>query len=187
MHLDIKPCNFLIFSEGCVKIGDFGLCKRINNSNDTSDNFEGDSVYLAPEILSTKQSKDVTYKSDIFSLGLSILEVLCKIELPQAGVLWTQIRTECFSIPEDFLKHSNLKTIPHNMLALVTAMISYSPNNRPDINTILETFPELKSRYIKLSLERNYTRYFNPDTFLPGDRDFNFGYVKRSNSYKNDY
>lgn len=58
---------------------------------------EGDCRYIAPEILQSKFSK----AADIFSLGITILEVACKIELPQNGYLWHVLRSGI--LPENYL------------------------------------------------------------------------------------
>lgn len=49
---------------------------------------EGDSKYLAPEVLSGKFSM----KADIFSLGITLLELACDLDLPANGKLWHELR-----------------------------------------------------------------------------------------------
>lgn len=53
-----------------------------------SDAQEGDAKYLAPEILN-----DVIGKSnDIFSLGVTLMELACDLDLPSHGESWQLIR-----------------------------------------------------------------------------------------------
>lgn len=52
------------------------------------DAVEGDSKYLAPEVLSGYFSK----KADIFSLGITLLELACDLDLPANGTLWHELR-----------------------------------------------------------------------------------------------
>ena len=59
---------------------------------------EGDPKYLAPELLEGRFSK----AADIFSLGISLLEVACDLELPQGGEAWQQLRHR--EIPKAFLQ-----------------------------------------------------------------------------------
>ena len=71
--MDIKPTNFFVNSEGCIKIGDFGLTQK--QGFDSDDDFEGDCIYLAKEVLEYMSVKQITNKSDVFSIGLSLLEI----------------------------------------------------------------------------------------------------------------
>lgn len=56
---------------------------------------EGDSRYLAPEVMQGQ----VTTKADVFSLGLTLLEVACSVDLPKQGALWHTLR-QGKSLPE---------------------------------------------------------------------------------------
>lgn len=81
-HLDLKPDNLLI-KDDVVKISDLGLTRK-NYLKRTSELEEGDSRYLAREVLNYHPSIDLT-KSDIFSLGLTIFEMLTLETLPNSG------------------------------------------------------------------------------------------------------
>lgn len=59
---------------------------------------EGDSRYIAPEILSGRFTK----AADIFSLGITILELAYNLELPKNGHLWHVLRSG--HLPDDFFK-----------------------------------------------------------------------------------
>ena len=77
VHLDIKPANLLISDVGMVKIGDFGMAAEQGIGEDGR---EGDTRYLAPELL---QSSDRQPSADIFSLGLTLYEIC--VPPPQHG------------------------------------------------------------------------------------------------------
>jgi serine/threonine-protein kinase ULK/ATG1 len=49
MHRDLKPDN-IFFSNGVVKLGDFGFCKSLEKANMTK-TMLGSPIYMAPEIL----------------------------------------------------------------------------------------------------------------------------------------
>jgi serine/threonine protein kinase len=192
IHFDIKPGNFLIDEYGCVKLGDFGLSRNSSTLKKGEDIFEGDSIYIAPEFFTTG-NKIISNKVDVFSLGLSIIEILCKVELPQNGKLWKTIRSENFTIPEEFLNNSNIK-ISDKMILLIKKLLIINLEERPSIISLLEAgeFEELNKRYKKL-LRNEYIRYLNPKQFNTNENDDDeeilsaviFG--KRSNSYKIDF
>ena len=52
VHLDIKPSNFFVKLDGTVKLGDFGLALSLEQIPKLKDDdVEGDSIYMAPELL----------------------------------------------------------------------------------------------------------------------------------------
>ncbi|EPZ33572.1 Protein kinase, catalytic domain-containing protein [Rozella allomycis CSF55] len=70
IHRDIKPSNILFNSFGQVKICDFGVSRQLTNS--IANSFVGTSSYMAPERI---QGTDYTVHSDVWSLGLTIIEL----------------------------------------------------------------------------------------------------------------
>ena len=52
IHLDIKPSNFFVAKDHTVKLGDFGKAIHLNAVESVIDSdVEGDTVYMAPELL----------------------------------------------------------------------------------------------------------------------------------------
>ncbi|KAJ2899506.1 Protein kinase byr1 [Zalerion maritima] len=70
MHRDIKPSNVLVNSRGSIKLCDFGVSGELVNS--VADTFVGTSTYMAPERI---QGEKYTVKSDVWSFGLTIMEL----------------------------------------------------------------------------------------------------------------
>ncbi|CAM6009425.1 unnamed protein product [Sphagnum balticum] len=71
IHRDIKPSNFLVNHKGEVKISDFGVSAVLGNSMDQRQSFVGTCTYMSPERISGNK---YGYESDIWSLGLTLLE-----------------------------------------------------------------------------------------------------------------
>ena len=91
VHLDIKPSNFFVKSNGTVKLGDYGLAQEIQGiSQLKDDDVEGDSIYMAPELLQNNINKSdkISTKADIFSLGATLLELASGMNLPKNGIIW---------------------------------------------------------------------------------------------------
>lgn len=91
-HLDIKPENILINKKGDFKICDFGRASLIDceERHIFNEVLEGDRRYLAMEVL--QDNYDDLAGADIFSLGISVYELLSMEELPHNGIEWTLLR-----------------------------------------------------------------------------------------------
>jgi len=80
IHRDIKPSNILIDERGLVRVADFGLAKSTLGSGGTSSGgprtkaFMGTVGYAAPE--QRKKEAMIDFRSDIFSLGVTLYEML---------------------------------------------------------------------------------------------------------------
>ncbi|KAM0862001.1 hypothetical protein ACQ4PT_045532 [Festuca glaucescens] len=74
LHLDLKPANILVDNHMVPKITDFGLsrCLDIEQTRAFTSNLCGSQGYLAPEFYSGQ----IAFTSDIYSLGVIILEIL---------------------------------------------------------------------------------------------------------------
>jgi len=72
IHRDLKPANLMLDGTGKIRITDFGLAS-IAASLEGVDAKAGTPAYMAPEQL---EGKEVTVKSDLYSLGLVLYEIL---------------------------------------------------------------------------------------------------------------
>ena len=81
IHRDLKPANIMVTPEGSVKLLDFGLAKRVANSEDSgtaqTETMEGAVIgtftYMSPE---QAEGKPLDARSDMFSFGAVLYELL---------------------------------------------------------------------------------------------------------------
>lgn len=78
VHRDIKPSNFMLNSRGQIKLLDFGIAKNVEKNvgytPTTTTHMMGTPMYMSPEQIN--ESKSVDYRSDIYSLGVVLWQLV---------------------------------------------------------------------------------------------------------------
>ena len=71
IHRDLKTQNIFI-SRGRLVLGDFGISKRLDHTQDLANTYIGTPYYMSPELFNYQS---YSFKSDIWSLGCVIYEL----------------------------------------------------------------------------------------------------------------
>jgi serine/threonine protein kinase len=162
VHRDIKPENIMVRKDGIVQIMDFGLAKLKGNVSRLTR--EGSTVgtagYMSPEQI---QGQDADHRSDIFSLGVLLYELLTG-QLPFRGVHETALAYEIVNV--DAAPMSTVKPeIAPELDRIVLECLAKEPNERYQSGK--EISKEL--RRIKRESGKQHTSRISP-TSLPPSR-----------------
>ncbi|KAA6389774.1 MAG: putative CMGC kinase, CK2 family [Streblomastix strix] len=142
MHRDLKPANIFMNEDGSVRLGDFGLVKDITDKEYATK--AGTNAYMAPEGHLTKK---LDFKSDIFSLGIIIFQLLTNqhpFDAPSEAEMIEKIKKG---------KASKLPGwVSAEMKKIVEAMLSADASKRPTTEQIMEQ--ETIRLYLKMQEDK---------------------------------
>ncbi|SPO24266.1 related to GCN2 - ser/thr protein kinase [Ustilago trichophora] len=180
IHRDLKPSNVLMYANGDVKIGDFGLATNalqiadgnaghlggtaeLAESTDLTGDL-GTFLYTAPE-LRAKGGTKYNFKVDVYSLGIIFFEMLASQRVYRTGMerilLIRELRNRGVGLPAVW-PHSKLE----KQTALIRQMLDHDPDRRPSPLEILKSDllpPKMEDDYIEecLRLMANPTSAYN--------------------------
>jgi predicted Ser/Thr protein kinase len=125
IHRDIKPANIIIDPHGQVKITDFGIARLETSDLTHEGQLLGTPNYMAPErILGHK----VDHRTDIFSLGVVIYELLTR-QKPFQGENLTMVSHRI--VYEPFVPPRHYAPgLPAGVVAVLERALEKKPENR---------------------------------------------------------
>lgn len=133
IHRDLKAANILLSSNGDVFLSDFGVSASMRDSK-RRQTFVGTPCWMAPEVLEQKAGYD--YKADIWSLGITALE-LAQGSAPYQNCHPLKVMKNIIEQPSP--------TLPKNagwsseFQAFVADCLQKDPQRRPSIDQLCAT------------------------------------------------
>ena len=148
VHRDLKPQNVFIVSDPSVvggeriKILDFGIAKLVDDMGSAINTHSmlmlGTPMYMSPE--QCKSSAKVDQRSDIYSLGCMLFEMVCG-KPPFAGDSGELIAKHQLVTPPSV--RSLVPELPPVLDQIITAMLAKNPDERPQtMSAVLDLLEE---------------------------------------------
>jgi tRNA A-37 threonylcarbamoyl transferase component Bud32 len=170
LHRDLKPANILFAANGRPCLADFNL----SYGNDVpaarpEDDFGGSLPYMSPEQLEVhlgrRSASEVGEASDIYSLGVSLWEMLCgqplfKSRAPQASrhdIYLDQLQAR-HQVEARFHRDLN---VPRELASQLRRMIAVEPSERPtarEVRRVLRLSTSAATRQFMAMTDKGWTR-----------------------------
>ena len=125
VHRDIKPANLMILKNGAIKVTDFGIARITDQSKTATGTVLGTPSYMSPEQLAGKK---VDGRSDIFSLGVCLYELLAG-EKPFTGDSVATLVTSIVNTPHRPIQQLDSK-IPEGVARVIDRALQKDPEKR---------------------------------------------------------
>lgn len=174
IHRDIKPSNVLVtpnpsFGE-LVKVLDFGIAKLLQSDSSQTNYYLGTWAYSSPEQI---EGKELDNRSDIYSLGVMMFEMLTGKMPVQANTnsFGGWYRAHHFHSPRSFSESIPQLALPPELESLVMRCLAKNPGDRPQkISEILQVIASLEQHHSSTPLViQNYDTPASRQTNTPQD------------------
>jgi eukaryotic-like serine/threonine-protein kinase len=125
IHRDIKPSNIMLTQDSDVRIIDFGIALVADSDISSINGIAGSPSYMSPEQV---QSLELTNRSDLYSLGAVMYELLSGSRPFRAGNLQKLLHQIVYATPPPL--HTLRKDIPEELESIVALALQKDPGKR---------------------------------------------------------
>lgn len=132
IHRDLKPDNFLVASDGTIKIADFGLSAKLDYDDERKYTMCGTPNYLCPELVA-RTNKGHSYEVDIWAIGVCAFAMLTghpPFESNRKNLTYEYIRNCQYRFPSDI-------PLSHEARDFIKSILQIRPERRPNAQDLM--------------------------------------------------
>jgi serine/threonine protein kinase len=161
VHRDLSPSNLMVSMEGTVKVVDFGVAKaRFRSTETQAGTIMGKVAYLSPEQCTTGE---IDHRSDIFSLGIVMYEMLTNSRLFKRETDYETLRSIARDNP--IAPSAIVPNLPRGLDEVVLRALAKDPDKRYHTAHAMLDALEHVAEKAGMSITSNVLRRYMRDLF----------------------
>jgi serine/threonine protein kinase len=156
IHRDVKPSNIMLTLDNDVRVIDFGIALIKDSDVSRIEGIAGSPSYMSPEQV---QSADITPRSDIYSLGAVMYELLTGYRPFRANSLSKLLHQIVYATPPPV--HTLRTDIPEELEQIVVTALQKDPDARfPNglefAGALTRLYQTLRNQYDRLDKQEQF-------------------------------
>ena len=156
IHRDIKPSNVMLTIDNDVRIIDFGIAIVSDSEVSRIEGIAGSPSYMSPEQV---QSEELTSRSDLYSLGAVMYELLTGFRPFRADNLSKLLHQIVYATPPPI--HTYRDDLPEQLENVVTAVMLKEPEQRIASGAAMaaeltRVYKDLRQKYDNLDNQEHF-------------------------------
>jgi len=156
IHRDVKPSNIMLTVDNDVRIIDFGIAIVTDSDISRIEGIAGSPSYMSPEQV---QSAEITNRSDLYSLGAVMYELLTGFRPFRANNLAKLLHQIVYATPPPI--HSVRSEIPEEMEKVAAVALQKDPDKRYKNGLdfaaeLTRVYQQLKDQYAKIDKQERF-------------------------------
>jgi serine/threonine protein kinase len=156
IHRDVKPSNIMLTLDNDVRIIDFGIALVTDSAVSRIEGIAGSPSYMSPEQV---QSAEITPRSDIYSLGAVMYELLTGFRPFRANNLSKLLHQIVYATPPPI--HTLRSDIAEDLEELVSRALRKDPAQRFQnglelAGTLTQIYQTLRSQHERIDMKERF-------------------------------
>jgi serine/threonine protein kinase len=156
IHRDIKPSNVMLTNDNDVRIIDFGIAIVSDSEVSRIEGIAGSPSYMSPEQV---QSEELTPRSDLYSLGAVLYELLTGFRPFRADNLSKLLHQIVYATPPPI--HTYRDDIPEELEEVVAMSMQKDPGKRCSSGAAMaadltRVYQDLRTKYDSLDNQEHF-------------------------------